>query len=75
MVPCSLDLSHGPSKVHFKWGGCDEMDEVTEMAMPNCSTTARSRSRCSTISDNSIAAIHDYISVSHYSSYAKTVVH
>ncbi|WP_245477752.1 hypothetical protein [Mesorhizobium sp. M5C.F.Cr.IN.023.01.1.1] len=24
-----LDLSYGPSIVHFTWGGCDEMDEVT----------------------------------------------
>lgn len=28
-LQASLDLSYSPSIVHFTWGGCDEMDEVT----------------------------------------------
>jgi hypothetical protein len=28
-LQAGLDLSYSPSIVHFTWGGCDEMDEVT----------------------------------------------
>lgn len=28
-LQAGLDLSYSPSMVHFAWGGCDEMDEVT----------------------------------------------
>ncbi|WP_245429409.1 hypothetical protein [Mesorhizobium sp. WSM3860] len=38
------DVNYCLSMVVFNWGGCDERDEVSETAMSNCSTTARSRS-------------------------------
>ena len=47
-LQAGLDIAYSRSSIGFTWQGCEEMDEVSGDAPPNCSTTAPSKLNSST---------------------------